>query len=161
MRTEIRIAGFGGQGVILAGLLLGKAAIKDGKYAVQTQSYGPESRGGASSTDLVIDTEEIDFPKASNYDYFVCMSEEAWHKYVPNMKDGAVLFYEENLVIPDEKNLKRASNVHKIPATKIAESLGSKMYANIVMCGFICGNSNLFTEKDFMKVMKEIVHCLI
>ena len=130
-RIEIRFAGFGGQGIALMGKLVGEtiSVHEEGKNAIMTQSYGPESRGGASSTDLVIDTGEIDFPKASQYDYFVCMSEEAWHKYVPNMKDGAVLFYEENLVIPDEENLKRASKVFKIPATALAETLGSKMYA--------------------------------
>ena len=157
-RIEIRFAGFGGQGIALMGKLVGEtvSVYEEGKNAIMTQSYGPESRGGASSTDLVIDTGEIDFPKASHYDYFVVMSEEAYHKYVPNMKDGAIMFVEENLVILDD-HAKRASKVFKIPATAIAESLGSKMFANIVMCGFICGNSDLFKEKDFMKVMKETV----
>lgn len=157
-RVEIRFAGFGGQGIALMGKLVGEtiSSYEEGKNAIMTQSYGPESRGGASSTDLVIDTEEIDFPKASEYDYFCVMSEEAYTKYVPNMKDGAIMFVEENLVILDD-HAKRASKVFKIPATEIAESLGSKMFANIVMCGFICGHSDLFKEKDFMKVMKEKV----
>ena len=157
-RIEVRFAGFGGQGIALMGKLVGEtiSMYEEGRSAILTQSYGPESRGGASSTDLVIDTEEIDFPKASHYDFFVVMSEEAYHKYVPNMKHGAIMFVEENLVILDD-HAKRASKIFKIPATKIAESIGSKMYANIVMCGFICGNTDLFKEKDFMKVMKEKV----
>jgi len=157
-RIEIRFAGFGGQGIALMGKLIGQtiSLCEEGKTAIMTQSYGPESRGGASSTDLVIDKGEIDFPKASQYDYFIVMSEEAYWKYVPNMKDGAIMFVEENLVVLDD-HAKRASKVYKIPATKLAETLGSKMYANIVMCGFLCGNSDLFKEKDFMKIMKEKV----
>jgi 2-oxoglutarate ferredoxin oxidoreductase subunit gamma len=156
-RVEIRFAGFGGQGVALMGRLLGETvSLYSGRTAIMTQSYGPESRGGASSCDVVIDDGEIDFPKASKYDYFIVMSEEAYTKYVPNMKDGAVMFVEENLVILDD-HAKRASKIFKIPATEYAESLGSKLYANICMLGFICANSDLFKEKDFMKVMKEKV----
>ncbi|MHA1452474.1 MAG: 2-oxoacid:acceptor oxidoreductase family protein, partial [Promethearchaeota archaeon] len=123
-RIEIRFAGFGGQGIALMGKLIGQTVslCEEGKTAIMTQSYGPESRGGASSTDLVIDTGEIDFPKASQYDYFVVMSEEAYWKYGPNMKDGAIMFVEENLVVLDD-HAKRASKVYKIPATKLAETL--------------------------------------
>jgi 2-oxoglutarate ferredoxin oxidoreductase subunit gamma len=156
-RVEIRFAGFGGQGVALMGRLVGETiSLYTKKTAIMTQSYGPESRGGASSCDVVIDTGEIDFPKASHYDYFIVMSEEAYTKYVPNMKDGAILFVEENLVHLDD-HAKRASKVYKIPATAYAESLGSKLYANICMLGFICANSDLFKENDFMNVMKEKV----
>lgn len=157
-RIEVRFAGFGGQGIALMGKLVGEtiSLFEEGKTAIMTQSYGPESRGGASSCDLVVDTGEIDFPKALSYDIFVVMSEEAYTEYVPNMKDGAIMFVEEDLVILDD-HAKRASKVFKIPATKLAETLGSKMYANITMIGFISANSDLFKEKDFMKVMKEKV----
>ena len=81
MRTEIRIAGFGGQGIILAGLLLGKAAIKDGKYAVQTQSYGPESRGGAARSEVVISDQVIDYPKVVEADILIALSQTAYDKF--------------------------------------------------------------------------------
>ena len=91
MRTEIRIGGFGGQGVILAGIILGKAAsIFDKNEAVQTQSYGPEARGGASRTEVVVSDEEIDYPKVSHPDILVAMSHEALIKYMDDLKDEGV-----------------------------------------------------------------------
>ncbi|MBN2156072.1 MAG: 2-oxoacid:acceptor oxidoreductase family protein [Candidatus Lokiarchaeota archaeon] len=157
-RIEVRFAGFGGQGIALMGRLVGEtiALHEKGKTAIMTQSYGPESRGGASSSDVVIDTTEIDFPKATHYDYFVCMSEEAYTKYIGRMKERGVMFVEEDLVILDA-HAKKASKIFKIPATALAETLGSKLYANICMLGYVCANTDLFKEKDFMKVMKDKV----
>ena len=89
VRREIRIAGFGGQGVILAGIVLGKAAsLYDGLYAVQTQSYGPEARGGASRAEVVISDEEIDYPKVQSPDILVAMSHEALITYMHDLKRG-------------------------------------------------------------------------
>ncbi|MHA1219475.1 MAG: 2-oxoacid:acceptor oxidoreductase family protein [Candidatus Heimdallarchaeaceae archaeon] len=142
-RVEIRFAGFGGQGI---GLI---------KNSVMTQSYGPESRGGASSTDVVIDEGEIDYPKATELDYFVVLSEEAYHKYIPKLKEGGILFVEEDLVTIDE-NAKKAKKIFKIPATKIAETLGSRLYANIAMLGFVCANTkDIFSEEAMITIMKE------
>ena len=92
MRTEIRIGGFGGQGVILAGIILGKAAsIFDKNEAVQTQSYGPEARGGASKCEVVISDTEVDYPKVQSPDILVAMSNEALMKYIVDLKDGGTL----------------------------------------------------------------------
>ena len=88
MRTEIRICGFGGQGIILAGIILGKAAsLFDNNEAVQTQSYGPEARGGASKCEVVIDNKLIEYPKVQNLDILVAMSNEALIKYIVDLKD--------------------------------------------------------------------------
>ena len=156
-RVEIRFAGFGGQGIGLMGRLVGEAVslLEEGKNSVMTQSYGPESRGGASSTDVVIDTEDIDFPKATELDYFVVLSEEAYNTYISKLKDGGILFVEEDLVKLDDK-AKRASKIYKIPATKIAESLGSRIYANIAMLGYVCANTKgIFSEESMIRIMKE------
>ncbi len=156
-RVEIRFAGFGGQGIGLMGRLVGEAVslLEEGKNSVMTQSYGPESRGGASSTDVVIDEGEIDYPKATELDYFVALSEEAYHKYIPKLKEGGILFVEEDLVTLDE-NAKRAKKIFKIPATKIAESLGSRLYANIAMLGYVCANTtDIFSEKSMITIMKQ------
>ncbi|MCE7749422.1 MAG: hypothetical protein GPJ51_13610 [Candidatus Heimdallarchaeota archaeon] len=156
-RVEIRFAGFGGQGIGLMGRLVGEAVslLEEGKNSVLTQSYGPESRGGASSTDVVIDEGEIDYPKATELDYFVVLSEEAYHKYIPKLKEGGILFVEEDLVTIDE-NAKKAKKIFKIPATKIAESLGSRLYANIAMLGFVCANTtDIFSEVSMLTIMKE------
>ena len=156
-RVEIRFAGFGGQGIGLMGRLVGEAVslLEEGKNSVMTQSYGPESRCGASSTDVVIDEGEIDYPKATKLDYFVVLSEEAYHKYIPKLKEGGILFVEEDLVTLDE-NAKKAKKIFKIPATKIAESLGSRLYANIAMLGFVCANTtDIFSEESMLTIMKE------
>ncbi|MCG3259907.1 MAG: 2-oxoacid:acceptor oxidoreductase family protein [Candidatus Heimdallarchaeota archaeon] len=156
-RVEIRFAGFGGQGIGLMGRLVGEAVslLEEGKNSVMTQSYGPESRGGASSTDVVIDEGEIDYPKATELDYFVVLSDEAYHKYIPKLKEGGILFVEEDLVTIDE-NAKKAKKIFKIPATKIAETLGSRLYANIAMLGFVCANTkDIFSEEAMITIMKE------
>ncbi|MHA1223140.1 MAG: 2-oxoacid:acceptor oxidoreductase family protein [Candidatus Heimdallarchaeaceae archaeon] len=157
-RVEIRFAGFGGQGIALMGRLVGEAIAlhEKGKNAIMTQSYGPESRGGASSSDVVIDTKVIDYPKATELDYFVVMSEEAYHKYISQLKEGGILFTEKDLVELDEKS-KRASKIYKIPATELAETLGSRLYANVCMLGFVCANTNLFSEESLITVLKEKV----
>ena len=92
MRTEIRICGFGGQGIILAGIILGKSAsLFDGKEAVQTQSYGPEARGGASKCEVVISDTKVDYPKVQSPDILVAMSNEALIKYIVDLKDNGTL----------------------------------------------------------------------
>lgn len=137
MRTEIKIAGYGGQGVALAGFIVGKAvSIYDGKGASMSQSYGPESRGGASAVDIVIEDGEIDVPHASNADIFVCMSKEAYHKFIPNLKKKGLFFYDNDLVKINKK-ADRASKKYAIPATALAEILGARIAANIVMLGFV------------------------
>jgi len=135
-RIEIKFGGFGGQGIILAGFIVGKAvSLYDKKEAVFTQSYGPEARGGACAASLVIDEKPIDYPYPVNPDIMVIMSQEAYHDYVPTLKEGGILIIDEDLVSLDE-TAKRAGKVYKIPATRFAEELGMKIAANIVMLGF-------------------------
>ena len=138
-RIEIKLAGFGGQGIALLGAILGRAAqLHGGKRAVFTQSYGPESRGGASSSDVVIDTGEIDFPYTSkeSVDYFIVMSKEAYHKFVPYMRKGGTMFYDPDLVEIDNVATDLTDKIHVIPATDLAEKLGYRIVANIIMMGF-------------------------
>lgn len=142
MRKEVRIAGFGGQGVILAGIIIGKAAsLFDGINAVQTQSYGPEARGGASRTEIVLSDEEIDYPKVSSPDILVAMSHEALMKYMYDLKDEGILIIDPDMI--DEMEIKDFIKEHKIKlfyakATKTAEKeIGLKIVANIVMIGAI------------------------
>ncbi|MDR0912862.1 MAG: 2-oxoacid:ferredoxin oxidoreductase subunit gamma [Methanobrevibacter sp.] len=142
MRKEVRIAGFGGQGVILAGIILGKAAsIFDGKEAVQTQSYGPEARGGASKTELIISDDEIDYPKVQNPDIFVAMSQEALIKYLNDLKENGILIIDPDMVVEEEiiKFINKNNiNVYHARATRTAEEdIGLKIVANIVMIGAI------------------------
>jgi 2-oxoglutarate ferredoxin oxidoreductase subunit gamma len=137
MLTEIRIAGFGGQGVILSAHILGRAAaIGQGGYATMTQNYGPEARGGAASAALVVSDEPILYPYLTEPDILVVMSQEAYSRFTPELKEGGVLIVERDLVHMDSKALGR--RVYSIPATRIAEELGKKMVLNVVMVGFLC-----------------------
>ncbi len=133
MRHEVRLAGFGGQGIILAGYVLGKAAaLYDGKNAIFTQSYGPEARGGACAAELVISDEPIDYPLISQPNLLVCMSQEAFSKYGAAAAEGAQLIVDSDLV----ESATRKGWLRHIPATRLAGELGNRIVANMVMLGF-------------------------
>jgi 2-oxoglutarate ferredoxin oxidoreductase subunit gamma len=135
-KTEIRLAGFGGQGIVLAGHILGKgASLFEQLKAVFTQSYGPEARGGACSADVIISGEEIFYPRVSCPQILVLMSEEAKHTYGGLMANQATVLIDEDLV--KLQAVPEGCRLYKIPATRLAEKLGRKIVANIVMLGFI------------------------
>lgn len=139
IRVEICIAGFGGQGIGLAALILGKAlAIYDGYEAVMTQSYGPEARGGASSANIVVSNETVDYPFVQHPDILVVLSQEAYGKFQPAAKAQALILIDEDLVIPHPEVQCLA-----IPATRLAEELGRRIVSNVVMLGFFCAKSGL------------------
>ncbi len=135
-RYEVRIGGFGGQGVVTMAVVAGEtASLYDKKYVVQTQSYGPEARGGASKSEIVISDEEIDFPKVQTPDVFVVLSRAAFLAYVDGLKDDGILIIDEDLV-KIESELPDTVKVYKIPATRIADKeVGSKQATNVVMLG--------------------------
>ena len=162
MKTEIRIGGFGGQGVILAGIILGKAAsIFDKNEAVQTQSYGPEARGGASKCEVVIGDSEIDYPKVQSPDILVAMSNEALIKYIVDLKDEGTLIVDPDTTdiedvrdFIDQHNIK----VFKAPATKTAnDEIGLKIVANIVMVGAITKITGVISENAAVEAIKDSV----
>ena len=133
MRQEVRLAGFGGQGIILAGYVLGRAAaLYGGKEAVLTQSYGPEARGGACAAELIISDDPIDYPLVTRPDLLVCMSQEAFTKYGAAAAEGALLVVDSDLV----QSATRKEWLRHIPATRLAEELGNRIVANMVMLGF-------------------------
>lgn len=133
---EIKFSGFGGQGIIRMGMILGRAAsIFDDKNATLTQSFGPEARGGACSAQLIVSSDAILYPYLTAPDILVAMSQEAYEKFELELKEDGVLLVEEDLVTPHPPRGK--TRVHSIPATRIAEQLGSRMYANMVMLGFV------------------------
>ncbi|MBZ5581982.1 MAG: 2-oxoacid:acceptor oxidoreductase family protein [Acidobacteriia bacterium] len=140
--TEIRIAGFGGQGVILAAAVIGKAAaIFQGGYATMTQSFGPEARGGSSSAQVILSTEPILYPYVTQPDILVVMSQEAYTRFAPQLKPGGVLIMEQDLVRVDK--IPNGVRAFGVPATRLAEQLGRKVVLNIVMTGFFTAVTNL------------------
>jgi len=147
--TEVLLGGFGGQGIILSGLILGKAAaLFTDKKAAFTQSYGPEARGGACSANVIISDEEIDYPYVDSPHFMMTMSQGAYEKYVPMLRPGGILMIEEALV-----QLTRPRDdieVYSIPATRLSEQLGKKIVANIVMLGFVAAVSRVVSY-DAMK----------
>ena len=155
-RMEVKIAGFGGQGIVLAGYIIGKAAaVFDGKNAVQTQSYGPEARGGACSADVVIDTASIDYPLAGEVDVLILMSQEAYHMYRSDMKKEGLLIIDEDLVHLSESD--RVGRLLRIPATRFAEKLGRRIVSNIVMLGFFTATANSIGYDSMLKAVLDSI----
>ena len=149
-RTEIKLAGFGGQGIVLAGFILGKAiSIYDKKNAVLTQSYGPEARGGACSADVVTADGEIDFPEVTIPQISVIMSQEAYTKFGHNITKNGMLLIDENLVKLDDKL--EEFKIFSIPSTRFAEDLGRKIVANIVMIGFFTAVAKIVSLESMKK----------
>jgi len=150
MRFEVRLAGFGGQGIISAGLMLAMAAcLHDNRNAVETRSYGPESRGGACKSEIVISDGEIDFPTVTEPDVLVAMSQEAYNIYADIVKKGGTLLLDSDLV-PKEKATPYI-RVFRVPATKIAEEAGKTLIANVVMLGTLTSITNLVSAKSMKK----------
>lgn len=162
LRKDIRIAGFGGQGIILAGIVIGRAAsIHDNVFAVQTQSYGPEARGGASRTEVVISDNDIDYPKVQHPDIFVAMSHEALMKYLGDLKDNGILIVDPDMIKENEiLSFIKKHNIKyfKASATKTAtEKIGLGIVANIVMIGAITRATKVVSEEAARKAIAESV----
>ncbi|MBW1983303.1 MAG: 2-oxoacid:acceptor oxidoreductase family protein [Deltaproteobacteria bacterium] len=132
-KIEIIVTGFGGQGIVLAGSILGKAAaLGDKKESTLVQSYGPESRGGSCSAQVVISDSTIHYPYIRRPDVLVCMSLSGYEKYIGQIKQSSTLIIDKDLVKPQKID----RDYFAIPATRLAEELGRKMMANIIMVGF-------------------------
>ncbi|HSL42828.1 MAG TPA: 2-oxoacid:acceptor oxidoreductase family protein [Anaerolineales bacterium] len=149
-RTEIRLAGEGGQGMILAGIILAEAAaIYDGKQATQTQSYGPEARGGASRSEVVISDGEIDHPEVLSADVVVALSREAYKKFAKTVRVGGLLIVDE-----DRVETSADFNGIKIPIARIAhETTGRAITANTVALGVLVGLTNLVSREAIEKAV--------
>jgi 2-oxoglutarate ferredoxin oxidoreductase subunit gamma len=154
--TEIRIAGFGGQGVILSAIVVGKAAsIFEGDFATMTQSFGPEARGGACSAQVIVSDAPVLYPYVTRPDILVVMSQEAYAKFVPELKDGGTLVIEQDLVrVGDHPP---STTVFSCPATRLAEELGKKMVLNIVMVGFFAAVTNLLKPESLRQAVADSV----
>ncbi|MFW9846503.1 MAG: 2-oxoacid:acceptor oxidoreductase family protein [Candidatus Thorarchaeota archaeon] len=155
-RYEVRIGGFGGQGVVTMAVVMGEtASLYDNKFVVQTQSYGPEARGGASKSEIVIGDEEIDFPKVQNPDVFIALSRAAYLEYIGGLKDDGILIIDEDLV-EIEGDLPPGVKVYKVPATRIAdEEVGTKQATNVVMIGAFTAITGKLSVKGLKKRIEE------
>ncbi|MFQ5901069.1 MAG: 2-oxoacid:acceptor oxidoreductase family protein [Thermodesulfobacteriota bacterium] len=151
-RYEMRFSGSGGQGMILAGIIVAEAAaIYDGKKAVQSQSYGPESRGGASKSEVIISDEDIDYPKATEIDAMLALTQEACSKYYKDIKkDGILLIDSDEVTDMPDGDFKLFS----YPIIRSArEEIGKSIVANIISIGMIIELTNVVSQKAIEKAV--------
>jgi 2-oxoglutarate ferredoxin oxidoreductase subunit gamma len=151
---SIRFSGFGGQGIVLAGVILGEAAVTDGLNAVQTQSYGSASRGGASKCDLIISNEEIYELESPKIDVLISMSQSAYEAYIGHLKKDGIVIIDKDLV----KVKTTKATVHQISATDIAfKKFGQKIIGNIVIIGYLTAVIGIFSKESIKKSIRRHV----
>lgn len=155
-KNEVRVSGFGGQGVIMAAHIVGKAAsIFGNQNATMTQAFGPEARGSSCSAQVVLDTDPILYPYVQSTDILVAMSQEAYEKFAPEMKDRAMLLYESDLVrLGEHQDTQR---LYGVPATRFAEELGRTIVTNIVMVGFFAAVARVMEPRALRDAVEDSV----
>ncbi len=146
-RLEVRITGFGGQGVVLSAYIIGRACIQAGRHATMIQSFGPEARGASCSATLVISPHEVLYPYIQRPEILVAMSSDGYEKFREEMREGGTLIYESDLVVipsvSEGPGRAGGTTSYGIPSTRIAESLQKPLVQNIVMLGFVAAVTNL------------------
>lgn len=148
---EMRLSGSGGQGLILAGIILAEAALLDGKMAIQSQSYGPEARGGASKSEVIIANEAIHYPKVTNPNLVLAMTQEAVDKYSKDLPPDGILMVDTTFVKKVPEHLK---NVYQLPITeKVTAELGKALFANIVALGAIVATTKAVSVDSITKAI--------
>ncbi|HHE40784.1 MAG TPA: 2-oxoacid:ferredoxin oxidoreductase subunit gamma [Candidatus Cloacimonetes bacterium] len=154
MKNEIRLSGSGGQGLILAGIILAEAAIMDGKKVLQSQSYGPESRGGSSRADVIISNETIYFPRAVELDILLSLTQEAADKYLPNLKSNGYLFYDSSSI---KVNPIDGESIG-VPFTELAiKNFKKAIVTNIISLAFLCRVTEIVSMDSLKEAIKNRV----
>ena len=154
-KTEIRFGGSGGQGVVLAAQILGKAAVLDGRNVLQTQAYGAEARGSMAKSEVIISDSKIGFPAVRKCDVLVAMNQESLNTLIKDMKENGVLIVDSTNIteVPETK-----AQVHKIPITETAKkACGEAFYANMIMLGVFTKLTNLVSTEAMEKTIRENV----
>lgn len=153
---EIKIGGLGGQGVIMAGMILGKAAsLHDEKYATLIQAFGPEARGAACSAQLIIDEAPILYPYVISPEFLVTLSQDAFRQFSPELREDGVLLYDEDMVKLGD--LPTSVRAYGVPATRMAERLGRKQVLNLIVVGFFTAVTGLVSEDAARAAIRETV----
>ena len=153
---DIKFSGFGGQGIIKAGSLVGAAAsLYDNKFATLTQSFGPEARGGACSAQLIVSDTPVLYPYLVQPEILVAMSQEAYEKFVGDLKPGGILLTDVDLVIPAEEP--KGVRWYSFPATRIAEEMGNRLFANVAMIGFFTSITGVVSTESVMQALPDMI----
>ena len=154
--NEIRFSGYGGQGIIRCGLIAGKAiSLYDNKYATMTQSFGPEARGSACSSQVVVSEDRVLYPYITRPEILVSMSQDAYEKYEPELRDGGILIYDTDLV--KLKPARAKIKIYGVPSTRFAEEMGNRIFANLVMLGFFTAIAKVVTPEAMKKALPGLV----
>lgn len=158
MRCEIRIVGSGGQGVILSGIILTQAlGIYEDFELVQTQSYGPESRGGACKTELIVSNKKIDYIKVENPNYLIAFNQFGFNRYKDNLADNPYILIDSTLINKIPINFKNNNNLFRVKATSIAEKELKSFVANMVMLGAMAKITDIISYKSLVQAIKDIL----
>lgn len=154
-RQELRLSGSGGQGLILAGIILADAALRDGKNVVQSQSYGPEARGGASKAEVIISEDDIHYPQVNKCDILLSLTDQAYEKYIDTLKPHGILILDDSIKNPIERE---DIEVYYVPIIKTAsEELERPMVANIIALGSIHELTKIVSREALEKAVLERV----
>lgn len=149
-KYEVRLSGSGGQGLILAGIILADAGILSGKNAIQSQSYGPEARGGASKAEVIISDGEINYPKVEKCDLLLSLTQKSYDEYIDSLKKDGILVVDEKIEIDETLEAK----IYRLPILSTAfDKLKRPMVANIVSLGAICSISNIIDEESLQEAI--------
>lgn len=151
VHQELRLSGSGGQGLILAGIILAEAALHDGRNVVQSQSYGPEARGGASKAEVIISDNMINYPKVDRCDMLLSLTQKACDKYISSLKSGGILILDSTVKeIPDRDDIR----IFSIPIlNKASHGLGKPMVANIIALGSIYELTKVVSKEALEKAV--------
>jgi 2-oxoglutarate ferredoxin oxidoreductase subunit gamma len=154
--NEIRFCGYGGQGIIRCGLITGKAvSLFDNKFGTMTQSFGPEARGSACSSQLVVSEDRVLYPYITRPEILVSMSQDAYEKYEPDLRDDGIMIYDTDLV---KLNPPRGQvKVYGVPSTRFAEEMGNRIFANLVMLGFFTAITKVVSPEAMKKALPGLV----
>ena len=154
--SEIRFSGYGGQGIIRLGLITGKAvSLSDNKFGTMTQSFGPEARGSACSSQVVISDERVLYPYITKPEILVSMSQDAYEKYEPELRDGGMLIYDSDLV--KLKPGRAGLRIYGVPSTRFAEEMGNRIFGNLVMLGFFTAVTRVVSPDAMKKALPGLV----
>ena len=150
-QLELRLSGSGGQGLITAGIILAEAALLDHKNAIQTQSYGPEARGGASKAEVIISDKSIDFPKVTLPNMSLALTQIACDKYISDITEDGTIIVDDSIVLPAQLV---AKNIYRLPIIKTAiQEVGKEIVANIVALGLIVRITGIVTDESLEKAI--------
>jgi 2-oxoglutarate ferredoxin oxidoreductase subunit gamma len=151
--VQVRFGGFGGQGIVLAGLLLGRAATFDGKFVAGSNSYGVQARGSACRSEVVISEEPIDFPQVTIPDIVAVMSQRAYDLFSRRVAKGGLIFYDSQFIVP-----RRRRSVVRVPATAMAlEDIGDKRVANVILLAAVVAKTGIVSQGALLRAIDESV----